>query len=205
VTSIGIGLLIEEHRGEIAAAWRQAAAAIGDPEPAMGYAVAPLLRELSVSLRDPGAATRTREAWGRCAVLIRSSARPAQIAREVKALHEAIWGALRTSGQPVMPDERSAVDAWLFEALAEFLERAERTRERLDVLEVPASGARPAGAGAGAAARAETESEAGPVAGTSTGTGAGPRSDSSTGSRAGPPPLPARDGARGPPPLPTRH
>jgi hypothetical protein len=137
VTSIGIGLLVEEHRGEIAAAWRQSAAALGDPEPAMGYAIAPLLRELSVSLRDPDAGARSREARARCAVLIRSTARPAQLAREMKALHEAIWGALRASGQAVMPDERSAVDAWLFDSLAEFLDRVERTRERLDVLGGP--------------------------------------------------------------------
>jgi hypothetical protein len=143
VTSIGIGLLIEEHRGEIAASWRQAAAALGDPEPALGYAIAPLLRELSVSLREADAGARSREAWARCAVLIRSTARPAQLAREVKALHESIWGALGASGQAVMPDERSAVDAWLFDALAEFLERAERTRARLDVLGVPAPSAAP--------------------------------------------------------------
>jgi hypothetical protein len=143
VTSIGIGLLIEEHRGEIASSWRQAASALGDPEPALGYAIAPLLRELSVALREPGAGERSRDALARCAVLIRSAARPAQLAREVKALHEAIWAALRASGQAVMPDERSAVDAWLFEALAEFLERAERTRARLDVLGEPASAAAP--------------------------------------------------------------
>ncbi|HET7753367.1 MAG TPA: hypothetical protein VFK85_05605 [Anaeromyxobacteraceae bacterium] len=143
MTSIGIGLLIEEHRGEIAASWRQGVAALGDPEPALGYAIAPLLRELSLALREPAAGARSREAWARCAVLIRSSAQPAQLAREVKALHEAIWGALRASGQSVMPDERSAVDAWLFDALAEFLERAERTRARLDVLGAPLSSAAP--------------------------------------------------------------
>ena len=143
MTSIGVGLLIEEHRGEIAATWRQSVAALGDPEPALGYAIAPLLRELSLGLREPGARDRSREAWARCAVLIRSSARPAQLAREVKALHEAIWGALGVSGQTVMPDERSVVDAWLFDALAEFLERAERTRARLEVLGAPASAAAP--------------------------------------------------------------
>jgi len=137
VTSIGIGLLIEEHRGEIAASWRQAAAALGDPEPALGYAIAPLLRELSVALRERDAGARSREAWARCAVLVRSTARPAQLAREVKALHVAIWGALGASGHAVMPDERGAVDGWLLDALAEFLDRAERTRARLDVLGAP--------------------------------------------------------------------
>jgi hypothetical protein len=143
VTSIGIGLLIEEHRGEIAASWRQRAATLGDPEPALGYAIAPLLRELSVALRDSDTGARSKEAWSRCAVLIRSSARPAQLAREVKALHESIWDALRASGQAVMPDERSAVDRWLFDALAEFLDRAERTRARLEVLGEPATAGPP--------------------------------------------------------------
>jgi hypothetical protein len=137
VDTIGVGLLVEEHRGEIAAAWRNAAAGLG-AEPALGFAVAPLLRELSLSLREEGAAARGPDAWARVAVLVRSSAHPAQLAREMKLLHRALWEAIAASGQPVSPEERLAVEEWLHDALAECLDRLDRVRLRLESLDRPA-------------------------------------------------------------------
>jgi hypothetical protein len=131
VTSIGVALLVEEHRGDIAAAWRAAAG----PEPALGFAIAPILRELSLALREEGGAGPGDDAWARIAVLVRSSARPAQVAREVKLLHGAIWDALDRSGEPVLPADRRALDAWLLDATVACLERLERARARLDALD----------------------------------------------------------------------
>lgn len=142
MTTIGVGLLVEEHRGEIAASWRSAAAGVG-AEPALAFAVAPLLRELSLALREDAGARRGPEAWGRIAVLVRSSASPAQLAREMKHLHAALWQAIAGSGAPVSAAERLAVDGWLFDALGECLDRLERVRLRLEPLDRPA-GARAA-------------------------------------------------------------
>jgi hypothetical protein len=135
VNTIGVGLLVDEHRGEIAAGWKDAVAG-QEGEPALGFAVAPLLRELALAMSGERAA-RGPEAWGRIAVLVRSGARPAQLAREVKALQHAVWEAIGASGQPVSAAERRAVDGWLFDALAECLERLERVRQRLDALDRP--------------------------------------------------------------------
>lgn len=143
MNTMAVGLLVEEHRGEIATAWRSAAAALGG-EPALGYAVAPLLRELSLALRDDAGATRAAEAWARTAVLVRSSARPAQLVREARLLQRAIWEALAASGQPVTPQERLAVDGWLLEAIAECVDRLERVRLRLESLDRPAGEGAPA-------------------------------------------------------------
>jgi hypothetical protein len=137
LNTIGVGLLVEEHRGEIAEAWRGAAATLG-AEPALGFAVAPLLRELSLALRGEGGASHGPEAWARIAVLVRSSARPAQLAREFKLLSRAIAEALAASGQPVSAAERIALEAWLYDALAECLDRADRVRQRLEALDRPA-------------------------------------------------------------------
>jgi ubiquinone biosynthesis protein UbiJ len=138
VTTFGVGLLVEEHRGEIAAAWRGAVAALG-AEPALGFAVAPILRDLSLALREEGAAARGPEAWARIAVLVRSSARPSQLAREMKLLSRAIAEALAASDEPVSAAERIAVEGWLYDALAECLDRVERVRQRLDALDRPAA------------------------------------------------------------------
>jgi len=136
VNTISVGLLLEEHRGEIAATWRIAAGALGG-EPALGFAVAPLLRELSLALREEGSG-RTADAWARVAVLVRSSARPAQLVRETKLLQRSIWEAIAASGQPVTPQERVAVDGWILDALAECVDRLERVRQRLEALDRPA-------------------------------------------------------------------
>lgn len=136
MAATGMGLLLEEHRGEIALAWRQAVEReIGTREPALAFAVAPLLREMSLALGGRADAQRSHQARMRCAVLVRSSAAPAQLAREVKILHRCTWGVLRARGTAVTQSERLAVDEWLDETLAEALERIERVRMRMAALE----------------------------------------------------------------------
>jgi len=131
VRSMGIGLLLEEHRTEIAGAWRQAVEReLGVREPALAFAVAPLLREMSLALDGEAGARRSRDAWTRCAVLVRSNAAPAQLAREFKVLHRSLWQALKSRGAPIAQAERTAADEWLDEALAAALERLERVRLR---------------------------------------------------------------------------
>jgi hypothetical protein len=128
--------LLEEHRGEITAAWREAAEReLGTKEPALAFAVAPLLRELSLSLGGEGDPRRSREAWKRCAVLVRSNASPGQLAREMKLLHRAAWNALRARGAPVSQADRRAADEWLDDALAEALDRLDRVRQRVAAFE----------------------------------------------------------------------
>ncbi len=134
--AVGVGLLIEEQRGEIAEAWKRAVEGELGGEAAIGFAAGPLLRELSLALRSDGA-SRPRGAEGlqRCAVLVRSGAQPARVAREFKLLHRATWDALRRAGRIVAADERRAADEWLDEALAVSLDRLERVRMRIDLLE----------------------------------------------------------------------
>jgi hypothetical protein len=141
VGATGLGLLLEEHRGDIAAAWRLAVEGeLGIRDPALAFAVAPLLREAALALGGAGDPRRpSRDAWTRCAVLVRSSASPAQLAREFKVLHRAIWDALRARGVPVSPGDRAAADEWLQEALAEALDRLERVRLRASALEKASS------------------------------------------------------------------
>jgi len=128
--------LLEEHRGEITSAWREAVEReLGVRDPALAFAVAPLLRELTLSLGGDGDARRSREAWKRCAVLVRSNASPGRLAREMKLLHRTAWEALRARGAPVSPADRRAADEWLDEALAEALDRLDRVRQRVASLE----------------------------------------------------------------------
>ncbi|BDG01723.1 hypothetical protein [Anaeromyxobacter oryzae] len=150
--AVAVGLLIEEQRGEITETWRRAVEDELGGEPAIGFAVGPFLRELSLALRGDVPPSRPRGADGlqRCTVLVRSGAQPARVAREFKLLHRAIWSALRRAGRIIAADERRAADEWLDEALAASLDRLERVRMRIDLLErgpavVPASreGARP--------------------------------------------------------------
>jgi hypothetical protein len=131
----GVGLLVEERREAIAAAWGRLVEG-ESAEPALAFAVAPLLREMSLVLRRavpsrPGGG----EGWTRCAVLVRSTAQPARIAREFRFLRRAIWEVLRAEGHPILPDERRAADEWLDEALERSLERIERARLRIEALE----------------------------------------------------------------------
>jgi len=138
VGSTGLGLLLEEMRGEIASAWRQAVAReLGGSEPALAFAVAPLLREMGLAL-GTAEPLRSREAWTRCAVLVRSTAVPAQLAREFKLLHRCAWEALRGRGALVSPTERRALDEWLDDALAQALDRLERVRLRAAAYAQPA-------------------------------------------------------------------
>ncbi|GEJ56355.1 hypothetical protein [Anaeromyxobacter diazotrophicus] len=131
MSATGMGLLLEEHRTEIGTTWRQAVEReLAVREPALAFAVAPLLREMALALGGDAEARRSREAWTRCAVLVRSSAAPAQLAREFKLLHRCLWQALKTRGAPISQGERLAADEWLDEALAEALERLERVRLR---------------------------------------------------------------------------
>lgn len=129
--STGLGLLLEEHRGEVVAAWRdRVQRELGAGEPALAFAVAPLLREMVFALGGEGSEQRSRDAWTRCAVLVRSTAGASQLAREFKLLHRCIWDALRARGAPVTQSDRGALDEWLDDALAEALERLERVRLR---------------------------------------------------------------------------
>lgn len=180
--SKGLGLLLEEHRGEIVGAWREAVRRdVGVAEPALAFAVAPLIRELGLALGGQGDEHRSREAWTRCAVLVRSTAAPAQLAREFKLLHRCTWDALRARGTPVAQADRRAADEWLDDALVEALERLERVRLRLASFDRGT----PVSPGAGTATR-----QAAPL----------PGSAPAVPARAAPPPLPR---ARiTPPPLP---
>jgi hypothetical protein len=134
-----LGLLLEEQRGEIIAAWRQRVQGeLGVSEPALAFAVAPLLREMALALGgDRPDGGRSRDAWTRCAVLVRSTATAPQLAREYKVLHRCIWDALRARDVPVAASDRTRADEWLDEALAEGLERLERVRLRVAAFERP--------------------------------------------------------------------
>jgi hypothetical protein len=132
VGETGLGLLIEEHRNEIVAAWRAAVEReLTTREPALAFAMGPLVRELALAMGGRTDPQRSREAWSRCAVLVRSTANAAQLAREVKLVHRCVWEALRLRGAPVAQAERRAADEWLDEALAEALDRLERVRLRV--------------------------------------------------------------------------
>lgn len=135
--AVAVGLLVEEQRAEIGESWRRAVAEQLGGECAIEFAVGPLLRELSLALRGDTPALRPRGADGlaRCTVLVRSGAQPARVAREFKLLHRALWDALRRAGRIVAADERRSADEWLDEALAAALERIERVRMRIDLLE----------------------------------------------------------------------
>jgi hypothetical protein len=136
VRAVAVGLVVEENRSEIAAAWKRAVEAELGGEAAIGYAVAPLLREMALVLRGEGSPLRTHaDGLSRCAVLVRSNALPGRVAREFKLLHRALWDVLRRVGSVLSPDERRAADEWLDEALAASLDRLERMRLRLDLLE----------------------------------------------------------------------
>jgi hypothetical protein len=116
VRAVAVGLLIEEQRSEIAAAWRGAVERELGGEPAIGFAVGPLLREMALALRGDVPPSRMRsgeDALQRCAVLVRSGAQGARVAREFKLLHRAVWDTLRAAGRIVAADERRAVDEWL--------------------------------------------------------------------------------------------
>jgi hypothetical protein len=134
-----VGLLVEEQRSDVAAAWKRAVTDELGGEPALGFAVGPLLREMGLALRDDAprvaASAAPREGALRSAVLVRSGASPARVAREFKLLHRALWDTLRAAGRIVGADERRAADEWLDEALAAALDRLERVRSRIDLLE----------------------------------------------------------------------
>jgi hypothetical protein len=148
-----VGLLIEEQRSDVAAAWKRAVDEELGGEPALAFAVGPLLREMALALRGDDllhatASAPPRDAELRSAVLVRSGYAPARVAREFKILHRALWHTLRAAGRIVGADERRAADEWLDEALAAALDRLDRVRMRIDLLEhgpavIPAT-ARPA-------------------------------------------------------------
>ncbi len=151
--AVAVGLLVEEQRSDVSAAWKRAVADELGGEPALAFAVGPLLREMGLALRDdvPAVATSTgtREGTLRSAVLVRSGSSPARIAREFKLLHRALWDTLRSAGRIVGADERRAADEWLDEALACALDRLERVRARIDLLERGPAVVQPAAAPAG--------------------------------------------------------
>jgi hypothetical protein len=154
--AIGIGLLVEEQRGDVAAAWKRAVEVELGGEAALAFAVAPLLREMALALRGETAgrapAGGAGESTLRSAVLVRSSAAPGRLAREFKLLHRALWTTVRAAGRIVAAEERRAADEWLDEALATALDRLDRVRARADLLErAPApAGAAPAPGPSGA-------------------------------------------------------
>ena len=136
--AVAVGLLVEEQRSDVAAAWKRAVEEELGGDPALGYAVGPLLREMGLALREQGSpdgGSTPREGALRSAVLVRSGASPARVAREFKLLHRALWGTLRAAGRIVGVDERRAADEWLDEALAAALDRLDRVRMRIDLLE----------------------------------------------------------------------
>jgi hypothetical protein len=137
VRAAAVGLNLEEHRDEIAAAWKRAVGAeLPSEDPALGFAVAPLLRELALALRGDAPALRPGpDGAARCAVLVRSGTTPARVVREMKLLRRTLWEALRKAGRAVALDERRAADEWLDEALAVSLERLDRVRLRLELYE----------------------------------------------------------------------
>ncbi len=134
-----VALLVEEQRSEILAGWRRDVDRELGGEPALAFAAGPLLREMALALREepspllPGA--QAVEPGARSAVLVRSGAAPARVAREFKLLHRALWQALKLAGAIVGADERRAGDEWLDEALAAALDRADRVRTRDDLIE----------------------------------------------------------------------
>lgn len=136
VRAVAVGLLVEEQRGEVAASWKRSVERELGGDPALGFAVAPLLREMSIALRGNVPPTRAPvDGPPRSAVLVRSAASPARVAREFKLLHRALWETLRAGGHVVSGDERRAADEWLDEALAAALDRLDRVRMRIDLLE----------------------------------------------------------------------
>lgn len=139
VGAVAVGLLAEEHRVEIQEAWTEAVRSELRGDPALEFAVGPLLRELALALRGdvPRRSGPRPDPHVRCAVLIRSAASPSRVAREFKLLHRALWETLRAAGHVVGADERRATDEWLHEALAAALERLERIRSRIELLERP--------------------------------------------------------------------
>jgi hypothetical protein len=136
-----VGLLIEEQRSDVAAAWKRLVDEELGGEAALAFAVGPLLREMALALRNddphPHAVVSAppRDGALRSAVLVRSGYAPARVAREFKLLHRALWHTLRASGRIVGADERRAADEWLDEALASALDRLDRVRMRIDLLE----------------------------------------------------------------------
>lgn len=135
--TVAVGLLVEEHRGEIASTWRANVERELGGEATIGFAVGPLLREMSLALRceAPARHAPREEGLQRCAVLVRSSGHAPRVAREFKLLRRAVWDVLRAAGRIVAADERRAVDEWLDEGLATSLERLERVRARMDLLD----------------------------------------------------------------------
>jgi hypothetical protein len=148
VRAVAVGLLLEEQRGEIVSGWRRDVEHELGGEPALAFAVGQLLREMSLALRGDPSPLRpgmTVDAGGaRSAVLVRSGAASARIAREFKLLHRAIWDALKRASATVGADERRAADEWLDEALAAALDRLDRLRTRADLLDAsPGPGGSP--------------------------------------------------------------
>lgn len=137
MSAMGVGLLIEENRAEIHQAWIRAVESELAGERALEFAVGPLLRELSLALRGdaPRLASTGPDPLARCAVLVRAAASPARVAREFKLLHRAVWDTLRRAGRTVAAGERRSADEWLDEGLAAVLERTDRIRMRIDLME----------------------------------------------------------------------
>jgi hypothetical protein len=154
VRAVAVGLLIEEQRADVAAAWKRAVEDELGGEAALAFAVGPLLREMALALRgeesphrklDPD---RPGDGTLRSVVLVRSGASPSRVAREFKLLHRSLWDALRAAGRIIAADERRAADEWLDDALAASLDRLDRVRMRIDLLErgpaaAPAEAKRP--------------------------------------------------------------
>jgi hypothetical protein len=137
-----VALLVEEQRGEILGAWRRDVERELGGEPVLAFAVGPLLREMGLALREEPSglsADLVAEVGARSAVLVRSGASSARVAREFKLLHRAVWQALRQAGAFVGADERRAADEWLDEALASALDRLDRVRTRAELFDPTAA------------------------------------------------------------------
>lgn len=199
--AVAVALLMEEQRGEIVAAWRREVERELGGEPALAFAVGPLLREMALALRGdapallPARPADSAAAGARSAVLVRSGASPGRLAREFRLLHRALWQALKQAGAVVGGEERRAADEWLDEALAVAVERVDRLRARTDLVEgVPAGASRVAPWDGPHAASGEARHPSPVVPPRATAAPARPT--------ARPPVVPARPPAARPPPLP---
>ncbi|HET8542264.1 MAG TPA: hypothetical protein VFL83_20485 [Anaeromyxobacter sp.] len=167
--AVAVALLLEEQRGEILDAWRRQVERELGGEPALAFAIGPLLREMALALRGDGSlfaggVTPSGDAGARCAVLVRSGAGAARVAREFKLLHRTVWQVVKQAGAVVGADERRAGDEWLDEALAAALDRLDRVRARAELFDPTAVPAPPPPPAAPPRARSYQEAAARAVA-----------------------------------------
>jgi len=120
---LSVGLMIEEHRQDIIAAWR---AAVQDQGPAvLEFALPVYVHELARALRH---GLPPHRAWERCAMLVRrhGPVSASRVVRELAALRRALWSVLAQHRRAVRPDWRLGVDLVLDETMAAIVEALTR-------------------------------------------------------------------------------